>query len=78
MHYHVTRADFNTRTGRPSGAAWLGIGCDYRGARALEIQDAKQFRVPGAERFILHEWRMRGCHNDGCIPGPGQKGHSTR
>jgi len=78
MHYHVSRKDYDTRTGDDLPAADLGIAADFAQATALTVQDSKQFRVPSADRFVLHDWSRTPCHDDSHIAGPEQKGHAVR
>jgi hypothetical protein len=69
-HYHITRLDYNNRTGQPMDSVGLGIRSTYAEGRAVSVQDEKQFRLPGAERWITHEWTVQSCSEDSHISGP--------
>ena len=71
MHYHVTRHDYNTRTDQPMDIVGVGHPTEtYAEAKDLIIQDEKQFRVPTAERWILHRWEVRPCSVGNHLRGP--------
>jgi hypothetical protein len=74
MHYHVIREDYNSRSGQPLEPVDIGIALDYFGAKVAATQDEKQFKVPGADRGIIHLWTPKKCVVDGHLPGPTQKG----
>jgi len=78
MHFHTIRRDYDTRTGKDLPPVEIGIALDFAQACAVVVQDEKQFRVPSADRFVLHDWCKHPCHDDNHLSGPAQKGHSVR
>lgn len=61
MHYHVIRVDYDTRNGHEATPVDLGVTSTYQEYRLASDADAKQFRLPSSDRFILHEYRCRPC-----------------
>lgn len=78
MHFHVIRRDYDTRTGHDLPPIEVGIADEFTDARAVVVQDEKQFRLPTSDRFLLHDWCKHPCHDDSHVPGPTEKGHTTR
>jgi len=61
MHFHVTRTDYDTRNGHESDPVEIGTAPTFRDCQQLTVSDAKQFRNPSADRFILHQYARRQC-----------------
>lgn len=64
MHFHVYRKSYNSHTGDPLEPVEVGIALDYMQARAVKWEDQKQFRLPSADRGLMHDWQKRMCNDD--------------
>ena len=68
MHYHVTRIDYDTLTGRNRNPVELATVTSWEERNIVVTADEKLFRVPSADRFILRDYRTRQCRGEGCRP----------
>lgn len=68
MHYHVTRVDYDSRTGRNQNPVELATVADWGERNLVVAADEQQFRLPSADRFVFHDYRTRPCRGEGCAP----------
>lgn len=62
MHYHVLRVSYNTSSGKELEPVDVGTAYDSLQTRTIAAADGQQFRLPSANRFLLHDWKTRGCN----------------
>lgn len=68
MHYHVTRVDYDMRTGRNRNPVELATVDSWDERNTAVRNDDQIFRVPTADRFVLRDYRTRECRSEGCRP----------
>ena len=68
MHYHVTRIDYDTLTGRNLNPVELATVNDWAERNVVVAADEQKYRNPAANRHLLREYRTRQCYSEGCRP----------